>query len=54
MATELFKYLTKTDMVHIPFTGGGPALVAALSGEVSVYVDSIPALQAHFQSGKLV
>ncbi len=53
MATELFKYLTKTDMVHIPYTGGGPALIAALSGEVSVYWGTIPPLLAHMKSGRL-
>lgn len=53
MATELFKYLTKTDIVHIPFTGGGPALVAVLSGEVSVYWGTIPPLLAHMKSGRL-
>jgi len=53
MATELFKYLTKTDMVHIPFQGGGPALVAVLSGEVSVYWGTIPPLLAHMKSGRL-
>lgn len=53
MATELFKLLTGTDMVHIPFTGGGPALIAVLSGEVSVYFGSIPALMPHTKSGRL-
>ncbi|HXF67649.1 MAG TPA: tripartite tricarboxylate transporter substrate binding protein [Burkholderiales bacterium] len=53
MATELFKLLTKTDMVHVPFQGGGPALVAVLSGEVSVYFGTIPPLLAHMRSGRL-
>lgn len=53
MSTELFNYMTGTHMVHIPFTGGGPAIVAVLSGEVSVYIGSIPTLQAHFKSGRL-
>ncbi len=53
MATELFKLLTGTDVVHVPFTGGGPALVAVLSGEVSVYFGSIPALLPHMKSGRL-
>ena len=53
MSTELFNYLTGTSMVHIPFTGGGPAIIAALSGEVSVYIGSIPTLQGHFKSGRL-
>ncbi len=54
MAAELFKYMTKTDMVHIPYTGGGPAMVALLSGQVSVFVMSIPGGLPHFKTGKLV
>ena len=53
MATELLKYLTGIDMVHVPFQGGGPALVSVLSGEVSVYLGSIPALLPHLDSGRL-
>lgn len=53
MATELFKYLTKTDLLHVPFQGGGPALVAVLSGEVSVYLGTIPPLLGHVKSGRL-
>ncbi|MGQ0750202.1 MAG: Bug family tripartite tricarboxylate transporter substrate binding protein [Betaproteobacteria bacterium] len=54
MATELFKYMTGTDMVHIPYTGGGPAMVALLSGHVSLFVISIPGGLPHFKSGRLV
>ncbi|MEA3158421.1 MAG: hypothetical protein QOK44_6010 [Betaproteobacteria bacterium] len=53
MATELFRYLTRIDIVHVPFTGGGPALVSVLSGEVSIYCASIPAMLPHFTSGRL-
>jgi tripartite-type tricarboxylate transporter receptor subunit TctC len=53
MATELFRYLTGIDIVHVPFTGGGPALVSALSGEVSIYCASIPAMLPHFNSARL-
>lgn len=53
MAVELFKYMTGTDMVHIPYTGGGPALVAVLSGQVSIFTTSIPAGLPHFNAGKL-
>jgi len=54
MATELFKYMTGVDMVHVPYTGGGPALIAVLSGEVTVYFGGIPALLPHFKTGRLV
>jgi tripartite-type tricarboxylate transporter receptor subunit TctC len=54
MAAELFKYMTGTNIVHIPYTGGGPALVAVLSGQVSLFVASIPGALPHFKSGKLI
>ncbi|MDP2241777.1 MAG: tripartite tricarboxylate transporter substrate binding protein [Burkholderiales bacterium] len=53
MGAELFKYMTKTNMVHIPYTGGGPAMVALLSGQVSVFVMSIPAGLPYFKTGRL-
>jgi tripartite-type tricarboxylate transporter receptor subunit TctC len=54
MAAELFKHMTGTNIVHIPYTGGGPATVALLSGQVSMFVISIPGGLPHFKSGKLV
>jgi len=54
MAVELFKHMTGTDMVHVAYTGGGPALLALLSGQVSIFTLSIPAGLPHFKSGKLV
>ncbi|MEN3352828.1 MAG: hypothetical protein V7640_986 [Betaproteobacteria bacterium] len=54
MAAELFKYMTGTDMVHVPYTGGGPAMIALLSGQVSLFVISIPGGLPHFRTGKLV
>jgi tripartite-type tricarboxylate transporter receptor subunit TctC len=54
MASELFKYMTGSDMVHVPYTGGGPALIAVLSGQVSLTYISIPPGLAHFKSGKLL
>jgi tripartite-type tricarboxylate transporter receptor subunit TctC len=54
MAAELFKYMTGTNMVHIPYTGGGPAMVALLSGQVSLFVISIPGGLPHFKTGRLI
>jgi tripartite-type tricarboxylate transporter receptor subunit TctC len=53
LATELFKYLTETDMVHVPFTGGGAALTSVLSGECSLFFSSIPPAMGHYQSGRV-
>ena len=53
VAVELLKNLTKTDIVHIGYKGGGPALVATLSGETGLSILSIPAALPHMQSGRL-
>jgi tripartite-type tricarboxylate transporter receptor subunit TctC len=44
LAAELFKTMTKTDMLHVPYRGTGPAIAALLSGEVSVMF--MPAIAA--------
>ena len=44
LAGELFKTLTQTKMVHVPYRGTGPAIAAILSGEVSTMF--MPALAA--------
>jgi len=54
MATALFAHQAGIRMVHVPFTGGGPALTSALGGHVEVYVGSVPALVPHLKSGKLI
>lgn len=44
LAGELFKTMTRTDMLHIPYRGTGPATTGLLSGEVSTMF--MPALAA--------
>jgi tripartite-type tricarboxylate transporter receptor subunit TctC len=53
VAAELFKNLSKTDIVHIGYKGGGPALIALLSGEAELSFLSIPTVTGHMQTGKL-
>jgi tripartite-type tricarboxylate transporter receptor subunit TctC len=50
---ELFKYRTKTDIVHIPYKGTAPALTAVVAGEVQFSVANVPAILAHVKSGRL-
>jgi tripartite-type tricarboxylate transporter receptor subunit TctC len=54
MATELFRYMAGIKIVHVPYNGGGPALMSVLGGQVSIYAGSIPTLQPHFKAGKLI
>ena len=53
LSGELFKTLTKTDIVHIPYKGTAPALAALISGEVQLSFANIPAIQSHVKSGRL-
>jgi len=50
---ELFKHTAGIDMVHIPYKGSGPALVALLSGEVTVYFSNMVAAMSHVKAGKV-
>ena len=49
----LLGMLTKTDLVHVPYKGGGPALTAVLAGEVSFVVQSPSLSLAQVRAGKL-
>lgn len=50
---ELFKSVTKTSMVHIPYRGSGPALNDTLAGQVNAQFDNLPSSLPHIQGGKL-
>jgi tripartite-type tricarboxylate transporter receptor subunit TctC len=53
LSGELFKTLTGTDIVHVPYKGTAPALTALIAGEVQLSFANIPAIQAHVKSGRL-
>jgi tripartite-type tricarboxylate transporter receptor subunit TctC len=53
LSAELFKYMTGTDMVHVPYKGAAPAQTAVLGGEVQLVFASTVALLPHVQAGKL-
>jgi tripartite-type tricarboxylate transporter receptor subunit TctC len=50
---ELFAKIAGVRMVHVPYKGIGPSVVALLSGEVAMGLSSIPPVLAHVKSGKL-
>ncbi|MCC6533141.1 MAG: tripartite tricarboxylate transporter substrate binding protein [Burkholderiales bacterium] len=53
LAGELFKYLTGTNMQHLPYKGSAPALPDLLSGQVPVMFADMPLVMPHIQSGRL-
>ena len=53
VATELFKKLAGVDIMHIPYKGSGPSVMAAVSGEVPLVVVSIGPALSQLRAGKL-
>ncbi len=49
----MFKNQTGADMMHVPYKGSGPAVVALLGGEVSLMFDSISTSLPQVRAGKL-
>jgi len=50
---ELFKNLTQTFMVHLPYRGSAPALQDLLAGSTQVMFDNLTSSLPHIRSGKL-
>lgn len=50
---ELFKSLAGIDMVHVPYKGGGPAMIDVMSGQVEVLISTLIQALPHIRSGKL-
>jgi tripartite-type tricarboxylate transporter receptor subunit TctC len=53
VAGELFKMMAGIDMVHVPYRGGGPALIDMLAGQMQVMFPSTPASIEHIRTGRL-
>jgi tripartite-type tricarboxylate transporter receptor subunit TctC len=52
-AVEMLKSMAGVDVIHVPYRGGGPAIVALLGGEVTFCFGNIPAARPHLNSGRL-
>jgi tripartite-type tricarboxylate transporter receptor subunit TctC len=53
LATEMLKLMTKTDMVHVPYKGLGPALVDLVGGRLHVIVSTMASALPQVKTGKI-
>ena len=54
LATEKFKLMAGINMSHIPYKGGGPAMIDLLAGHIPIYFNAILQSLPYAKSGRLV
>jgi tripartite-type tricarboxylate transporter receptor subunit TctC len=50
---ELFKYMTGTDIVHVPYKGGASAITDLISGNVQLMFESTNSIAPHVKAGRV-
>jgi tripartite-type tricarboxylate transporter receptor subunit TctC len=53
LAGEFFNTRAGVNLPHVPYKGGGPALIDVMAGHVTLYFGSMPASLPHIRSGRL-
>jgi len=53
LAGEMFKQRAGVDIVHVPYKGGGPAMIDLLAGRITGYYSTPSTAGPHIESGKL-
>jgi tripartite-type tricarboxylate transporter receptor subunit TctC len=53
IAGEMFKMMTRVEMVHVPYRGGALALVDLMAGQVEMMIDPMSSSIEHIRAGKL-
>jgi tripartite-type tricarboxylate transporter receptor subunit TctC len=53
LAGELFKYMAKIDIVHVPYKGAAPATIDVLGGHVPMMFAGLGAALPHIRNGRL-
>ena len=54
LSGELFKYMAKINLLHVPYRGSAPAIQDLLAGQVDMIFDNIPGALAQMRGGKAV
>ncbi len=53
MSMELFKMMTNTDIVHVPYKGSAPALTDLMGGHVMMIFDNTPNVVPHIKTNRM-
>jgi len=53
LASELFKREAQVDLVHVPYRGGGPAMVGLLAGDVDVFISDLSTTIENIRGGRV-
>jgi tripartite-type tricarboxylate transporter receptor subunit TctC len=53
LAAELFKSMSKTDVVHVPYKGTAPALMDVVTGQIEIMFADLGLAQTHAATGRL-
>jgi tripartite-type tricarboxylate transporter receptor subunit TctC len=53
LSGEMFKVMTGTDMLHVPYKGGGPAITDVIAGVVSMTFGNMPTVLPHAKGGRV-
>ena len=53
LMAELFNLMAKVKTVHVPYKGGAEAAVALASGQIDMYISSVPSLLPLLEAGKI-
>jgi tripartite-type tricarboxylate transporter receptor subunit TctC len=53
LATELFQREAGIKLTHIPYKGASQGITDVISGQVQLYISSVPTLLGHIKNGKL-
>ncbi len=53
LSGEMFRIMAGVDIIHVPYKGGGAAVIDLLAGQVSMYFGTTPSALPHVRSGRL-
>jgi tripartite-type tricarboxylate transporter receptor subunit TctC len=53
LGAELFKSMTGTDIMHVPYKGSAQAINDLVSGEIQVMFDNVPSIGPHVKAGRV-